>query len=100
MVVEDDMCPLSIYLYRELRGERSISLSAKRQKTFLPKEGGPMAPLVVRQEAGRGSIQLDIENSIDFSIEFSVAFPPPTHTVKLNINLIRIFNRVFNIQLN
>ena len=47
----------------------------------------------------RGSIQLDIENSIelDFSIEF---YSTVGHPAKLNRNLNRIFNRVFNIHLN
>ena len=45
----------------------------------------------------RGSIQLDIENSIDFSIEFCSTVG---HPVKLNRKVKRIFNRVFNIQLN
>ena len=45
----------------------------------------------------RGSIQLDIENSIDYSIEFCSTV---RHPVKLNGNLNRIFNRVCNIQLN
>ena len=45
----------------------------------------------------RGSIQLDIENSIDFSIEFRSAVG---HPVKLNGNLNKTFDIVFNIQLN
>ena len=45
----------------------------------------------------RGSFQLDIENSIEYSIEISIKFYRVSHsTAKLN----RLFNRVFNIQLN
>ena len=66
-------------------------------KSFEPPPPVPVGKPILFASS-RGSIQFDIENSIEYSIDFSTEFCNTTlgHPVKLN----RIFNRVFDIQLN